>query len=287
MNFSSDSLFAPRRPLLLAVGTLCVALLSVVDYFMEPRFSFLVFYLFPVGFVTWYAGRLTGIAISVLSAAAWIFSDILSMGKYAHMVIPYWNMLSTFLVFLAISLILSKLKKTLLLANDLARTDPVTNTPNRRAFSEIAGIELYRTNRYKRPFTVAYVDLDNLKRISEERGIEAGDECLRAVTHALSANIRSSDFLATLDRDVFALLLTETNEDQAKSVVEKLSGSLQETLDQGKWDVSFSIGVVTYIRPPATVAEMLKKADHMAHAAKREGKNRAHYLVWRESAVVR
>jgi diguanylate cyclase (GGDEF)-like protein len=287
MNFSSDSPFALRRPLLLLLGALGVALLGVIDYYMEPRFSFLIFYLFPVGFVTWYAGRLTGVAISVLSAAAWIFSDILAMGKYAYPVIPYWNMLSTFGVFLVISLILSKLKKTLLLANDLARTDPVTATPNRRAFSEIAGIELYRTNRYKRPFTVAYLDLDNLKRISEDRGIEAEDECLRTVAQTLSTNIRSSDFLATLDRDVFALLLTETNEDQAKSVVEKLCGSLQEALGRGKWDVSFSIGVVTYIRPPATVAEMLKKADHMAHAAKREGGDRAHYLVWRESAIVR
>jgi diguanylate cyclase (GGDEF)-like protein len=287
MNFSSDSPFALRRPLLFALGGLCVAILGVIDYYMEPRFSFIIFYLFPVGFVTWYAGRLTGVGISVVSAAVWIFSDVLSMGKYAYPMIPVWNMLSTFLVFLAISLILSKLKKTLQLANGLARTDPVTNTPNRRAFSEIAGIELYRTNRYKRPFTVAYADLDNLKQVSEERGIEAEDECLRAVASTLAENIRSSDFLATLDRDVFALLLTETNEDQAKSVVEKLIGSLKETLDKGKWDVSFSIGVVTYIRPPATVAEMLKKADHMAHAAKREGKNGAHYLVWRESAIVR
>jgi diguanylate cyclase (GGDEF)-like protein len=287
MEFSSNSPFALRRPILLLIGAFCVALLAVVDYYMEPRFSFLIFYLFPVGFVTWYAGKKTGIAISVVSAATWIFSDILSMEKYEYPVIPYWNVMSTFAVFLIISLLLSKLKRTLQLATELARTDPVTNTPNRRAFSEFAGIELYRINRYKRPFTIACLDLDNVKQLGEKQGLEAEDECLRSVAHVLTANVRSSDFVATLDRDEFALLLTETNEDQAKAVIDKLRGSLQEALVQGKWEVSFNIGVVTYIRPPATVSEMLKKADHMMHTAKREGKNQAHFLVWRESAIVR
>jgi diguanylate cyclase (GGDEF)-like protein len=287
MNFSSHSPVTLQKSLLLLLGALCVGGLGVIDYYMEPRFSFLIFYLFPICFVTWYAGRYCGVVISVVSTAAWIFADFLPMKKYEQPVISYWNMLSTFIVFLAISLMLSKLKQTLRIANDLARTDPVTDLPNRRAFSEFAGIELYRTNRYKRPFTIAYLDFDNLKQISEIHGIDTEDGCLRALAHVLSANVRSSDFLATLDRDVFAILLTETNEDQSKAVIEKLIGSLQELLGQEKWDITFSIGVVTYIRPPSTVAEMLKKADHMAHTAKREGRNRAHYLVWRESAIVR
>jgi diguanylate cyclase (GGDEF)-like protein len=287
MEISSPSSGKLPRPVVFLISSLVVAGLGAVDYYMEPRFSFLIFYLFPVCYAAWLGGKKTGIAISVLSAAAWIYSDIVSMEKYEHPVIPYWNMTTTFVVFLVVSLLLSKIKKTLQLANDLARIDPVTNMANRRAFSEIAGIELYRINRYKRPFTIACLDLDDLKKINEEQGLEAGDAVLRRVAKALDANVRSSDFPARLDGDEFAVLLTETNEDQAKSVIEKLSNSLQEMLKNEKWEISFNIGVVTYIRPPATVDEMLKKADHMMHAAKREGKNRSHYLVWRESAIVR
>ncbi len=283
----SDARKKIPRPVVFIISSLCVAGLCAVDYYMEPRFSFLIFFLFPVCFASWIGGKKTGIAISVLSAAAWIFSDILSMGKFAHPVIPYWNMTTTFVVFLIVSLMMSKLKKTLQLANDLARTDPVTGIANRRAFSEFAGIELYRINRYKRAFTLACLDIDDLKKVIDEMGIQAGDAILRGVAQVIGYNVRSSDFLARLDSGEFAVLLTETNEDQAKSVIEKLSNSLLEAFKKEKWDISFNIGVVTYIRPPATVDEMLKKADHMMHAAKREGKNCAHYLVWRESAIVR
>ena len=287
MIISSDSINKIKRPLIFLVSVLCVLVLSVADYYMHPRFSFLLFFLFPVCFATWWGGRTIGITIAVLSAAAWIISDIISTEIFTCSVISYWNMTTNSVVFLVVSLILSNLKKALRLANDRARTDPVTSTANRRAFSEFAGIELYRINRYKRPFTIAYLDLDDLKQVSEKGGFEAGDELLHSVAGVLRANIRSSDFLSRLSGDTFAILLTETNEDQAKSVIEKLSNSLQEAIAKEKWEISFNIGVVTYIRPPATVDEMLKKADHMTHAAKREGKNRAHYLVWRESAIVR
>jgi diguanylate cyclase (GGDEF)-like protein len=276
-----------HRPIVFLISTICVAGLCAVDYYMEPRFSFLIFYLFPVCFASWIGGKKTGIAVSLLSAAAWIFSDILSMEKFSHPIIPYWNMTTTFVVFLILSLMMSKLKKTLQLATELARIDPVTGIANRRAFSEFAGIELYRINRYKRSFTLACLDVDDIKKMSDEQGIEAAETMLRSVSKVLGDNVRSSDILARLDSGEFAVLLNETNEDQAKAVIEKLRSSLLESFKKEKWEISFNIGVVTYIRPPATVDEMLKKADHMMHAAKREGKNIAHYLVWRESAIVR
>ena len=196
-------------------------------------------------------------------------------------------MTTTFIVFLVVSLMLSKLKRTLQLANDLARTDPITSMANKSAFSEIAGIELYRVNRYRRPFTIACLDLNDLKQFNEKFGHDARDDLLRCVAQVLNSNVRSSDLLARIGDDEFALLLTETNEDQAQSVFNKLGSSLEDAIKKQNWEITYSIGVVTYIRPPATVSDMLKQADHMMYAAKREGKNRVHFLVWRESAIVR
>jgi diguanylate cyclase (GGDEF)-like protein len=214
-------------------------------------------------------------------------ADIFTAQGYSHPVIPYWNLVVTLGVFVIVSASLHQLKESLRNANELARTDTLTGCANRRAFFEIAGNELKRMNRYKRPFTIAYLDLDEFKHVNDNLGHEAGDNLLRCVADAIKADIRSSDLLARIGGDEFVMLLPETNEDQAQSVVQKLAASLQSALQKENWAVSYSMGVVTYIRPPATVDDMLVKADHMMYAAKREGKNKVRFLVWKESAIVR
>jgi diguanylate cyclase (GGDEF)-like protein len=196
-------------------------------------------------------------------------------------------MTATFCVFLVVALTLGRLKRSLLHEKELARTDALTGIANRRAFFEIAGNELSRMNRYKRPFTIAYLDLDDFKLVNDRLGHEAGDDLLRFVSIAIRSTIRSSDLIARVGGDEFAILLPETNEEQARSVIEKINVSLHETLKTHDLTTTYSIGVVTYVRPPATVDDMLKKADHMMYAAKREGKNGTRYLVWKESAIAR
>jgi diguanylate cyclase (GGDEF)-like protein len=188
---------------------------------------------------------------------------------------------------MVVSITLSKLKQALRHEKELARTDTLTTIANRRAFFEIAGNELSRMNRYKRPFTIAYLDLDDFKLVNDQLGHEAGDDLLRRVAIAIGSTIRSSDLIARVGGDEFAILLPETNEDQARSVMVKINASLQETLKKHDPTTTYSIGVVTYVRPPSTVDDMLKKADHMMYAAKREGKNGIRYLVWKESATAR
>ncbi len=287
--FSSLSIFFSKlpKPLLFLFIAACISCMSVIDFYLEPGISLLVFYLFPVFLATWYGGKTAGMTISLLCAAAWFFSDVLGNVTYTHPVIPFWNLTVTLGVFIIVSASLHLLKESLRRANELARTDPLTGAANRRAFFEIAGTELKRMNRYKRPFTIAYLDLDEFKHVNDHLGHEAGDMLLRCVASTIKNNIRSSDLLARIGGDEFVILLPETNEDQAQAVVQKIGVSLQTALRKENWAVSYGIGVVTYIRPPATVDDMLVKADHMLYAAKREGKNKVRFLVWKESAMVR
>jgi diguanylate cyclase (GGDEF)-like protein len=275
------------RPLLILLISISIVAICVVDYFFEPRVSLILFYLFPIFLAAWYIGPKAGIAIAAICAGGWAVSDFMSFHVFSHPLIPFWNTTATFCVFLVVTLTLGRLKRSLVHEKELARTDALTSIANRRAFFEIAGSELSRMNRYKRPFTIAYVDLDDFKLVNDQFGHEAGDDLLRRVSGAIRSTIRSSDLIARVGGDEFAILLPETNEDQAKSVIEKINASLKETLPKRDPTTTFSIGVVTYVRPPATVDDMLKKADHMMYAAKREGKNGIRYLVWKESAVAR
>jgi diguanylate cyclase (GGDEF)-like protein len=259
----------------------------LVDYLFEPRVSLILFYLFPVFLATWYFGDKAGIATSAICAMGWAISDFMSFGVFSHPMVPLWNAAAILCVFVVVSITLSRLKKSLQHEKDLARTDPLTGIANRRAFFEIAGNELSRMNRYKRPFTMAYLDLDDFKLVNDQLGHEAGDDLLRRVSISIRSTIRSSDLIARVGGDEFAILLPETNEDQARSVMEKINAALHETLQKHDPTTTYSIGVVTYIRPPATVDDLLKMADHMMYAAKREGKNGIRYLVWKESATAR
>ena len=166
-----------------------------------------------------------------------------------------------------------KLKMALEREKDDARIDFLTRIPNRRSFYEIASREANRARRYKRPLTVAYIDLDNFKEVNDSRGHDVGDDLLIEVAATLRTNIRGTDAVARLGGDEFALLLTETGEEPGAMVVQKLHERLLESMRQREWPVTFSIGLITFGYPPHSVDEMVRRADEAMYAAKLQGKN--------------
>jgi diguanylate cyclase (GGDEF)-like protein len=235
----------------------------------------------------WHSGRRAGIIISFACAAAWLASDLLSHSSYSHFVVPYWNVTVECLIFCCVAELVSRLKTTLARETELARKDELTGASNRRSFFESAQIEIDRTHRYKHPFTLAYIDVDNFKYINDIFGHETGDRVLRIISSVIAGNIRSTDLLARIGGDEFVLLLSETAYDQAHGVIEKLNALLQEKMAKSKLPATFSIGVVTFLRPPSSVDDLLKKTDSVMYSAKREGKNMIKHVIWKESATAR
>ena len=99
--------------LLTLSGFVVVILFGLIDYLTGPDLSFIIFYLFPISFVTWFAGRGAGIFISIASAIAWVLADIMTRPSYSHFIIPYWNMIVKFSVFFMVVYIFSMLKTVL------------------------------------------------------------------------------------------------------------------------------------------------------------------------------
>ena len=176
-----------------------------------------------------------------------------------------------FLVFVEV---VSALRHALDREKESARTDPLTGVSNRRHFIELTGAALAFARRYRRPMTIAYLDLDSFKQINDRLGHQAGDEVLRAVAHTIRNRLRATDVVGRLGGDEFAICLPETGSEAAALLLGKLREDCAAALPENCRSVTVSMGLVTFAFPPATVDELLERTDVMLYAAKREGKNR-------------
>jgi len=167
----------------------------------------------------------------------------------------------------------SRLKTLLAKEHDLARIDSLTSVPNRRAFYEALDKERVRSVRYRRPFTIAYLDLDNFKKVNDSLGHAEGDELLVQVAAGLTSNLRTSDYVGRLGGDEFAILLPETDATAAQLVLSKLRLRLLEEMKARSWKVTFSIGAATFLDPPDSLDVIIRMADETMYAIKTHGKN--------------
>ena len=264
-----------RSKLFLAVAGIVFSLVTgVVDYSAGPDTSLEAFYLLSIVGVAFFAGRRAGTATALASAAIAVIADL----KF-HPAILYWDEVMTLTVFLGAAWIGAVLKRAVEREQELARTDYLTRAANRRAFFETAGNEISRARRYPRPLTVAYVDLDNFKPVNDRFGHDVGDHLLCMVTDIMKSNTRTHDIVARLGGDEFAILLPETGQEPARVVMDRIHTRLTEAMRAKGWPVTFSVGVVTFASPPASVDKMIKHADDLMYAAKRGGKDMILYEV--------
>jgi diguanylate cyclase (GGDEF)-like protein len=255
------------------VALTLVALIGLLDYLTGWELAFSVFYLAPILLVTWYGSRRMGVAVALLCAATWTAAYLLSQPIYINPLAPYWNAGVRFGMFLVVVWILSALKEALKHEHELARTDVLTGAANNRAFYERMNDEIIRARRYKRSFTVAYVDIDDFKLVNDRFGHSVGDNLLSTVSETLRRHVRASDVVARLGGDEFALLLVETGYQMAERALDRLERALAEVIEANGWPISFSIGAVTCSGHVEGVDSVLQRADELMYTVKHSTKN--------------
>jgi diguanylate cyclase (GGDEF)-like protein len=274
-----DYLAGQPKPLMLVEGLGLIVLVAVLDYLTPWELSLAVLYVLPISLVAWSVGRWPGIFASFVSAVAWLLIDILGRPPYTHPGIPYWNSMVSLAFYLIVTLTLSSLKRALDREKELASTDPLTGVLNARSYHEIAGAEIERARRYGRPFSVAYIDLDNFKAVNDRFGHSRGDSLLQLVAMTIRSNLRKTDIVARLGGDEFVLLLPETGYEPAAAVLHKLHQLLLEQMHRRDFPVTCSIGAVTFLRPAESVEELIRRADACMYTAKKRGKNRMRHVL--------
>lgn len=253
--------------------------IGAADILTGSELAFSVFYLIPIGVVTWFSGRNPGLFISLVSAVMWFLADDLSGQSYSQPLIRYWNTAVRFGFFVVVTILLPVLR-ALEREKSLARTDYLTGIANRRHFFELAQTELERSQRYQHPITLAYIDLDSFKIVNDQWGHKTGDKLLCAVVDRAKSQLRGTDTIARLGGDEFVLLLPETDQVAAKMVIPKIHNILTDEMRLNGWPVTFSIGVLTCLDAQIPMDELVKRADGLMYFVKRNGKDAIAYEVF-------
>ena len=270
-------------PTLTVVSLALVAGLGWIDYLTGFELSFSFFYLIPVSVSTWGVGRNTGIAISALSAITWAVSNTFAGETYPSSFILIWNALTRLGFFGVVTTLLHTLKQVIKEEKILASTDPLTGAYNRRAFYEIINTKVLQAKIHRRPYTLAYIDLDNFKQINDQMGHIVGDSVLKTVVSTIQSNIRDKDFIARLGGDEFALLITETDEMGAKHIIERLNTKILAAMQVQGWKITFSIGMLTFLTPPVRISKMIGLTDQLMYEVKSQSKNAMIFSIYDES----
>ena len=107
-------------------------------------------------------------------------------------------------------------------ANELARVDPLTGLGNWRAFEESVATEISRARRCDAALSLLVCDLDNFKKINDDYGHLAGDNCLRQVADTLRDELRGTDVCFRWGGDEFVVVLAGTSELASLEVVMRI-----------------------------------------------------------------
>ena len=167
----------------------------------------------------------------------------------------------------------------------LARTDPLTDAPNRRDFFEQAGAALRRAAHEKRHATVLMCDADEFKACNDRHGHDVGDQVLIEIARRLAAQMRPEDRYARFGGEEFAAFLPGCDAAAAMRVAERFRAAIAASpvaTGAGGEPVRITVSVGVAVKDEATpdaacptLAGLLNLADQALFHAKERGRDRA------------
>jgi len=144
-----------------------------------------------------------------------------------------------------------------------ATIDVLTGLLNRRAINRILEFEKSKTYRSQSNFTVLIIDINSFKKINDTYGHLAGDDVLINFSRNLKSILRRQDVVSRWGGDEFLVLLPETNENQARTVVAKINDEVKNwTVKYREKNINYSIsiGVSEYLKEEE-IDDLIKRGD--------------------------
>ena len=151
-----------------------------------------------------------------------------------------------------------------------AVTDPLTGLYNRRLFGETFDKELNRARRYNSQLGLVILDLHRFKEVNDKHGHPRGDDVLRAAAATLKKALRTSDSAFRIGGDEFALLLPQTDADQALALSRRIETVFAETLQSLQLSVGVNMdhGVAIFPQDGEQADQLIRVADERLYRLK-------------------
>ena len=153
-------------------------------------------------------------------------------------------------------------------------TDALTGVGSRRLIEDKLEAECARSKRYKRPFSVGIIDLDNFKTINDVLGHAAGDDALKKVAACMKSQKRTPDILGRYGGDEFVILMPETKAQDAAVLLERVRAKVQQTRVAENISMTISCGIAQGLPDQSdSPSEIIRRADLALYEAKSAGRN--------------
>jgi len=154
----------------------------------------------------------------------------------------------------------------------IARTDSLTNTGNRRSADEEFDISISDFKRTNMFYWLIVFDIDHFKDVNDSFGHEIGDQTLTNLVKIIKQHIRATDRLFRIGGEEFALLIKDQNVQNVEALAEKLRELVEKTDIIPARKITISLGV-TCLEDGDSVQSWTKRADDMLYLAKKQGRN--------------
>jgi diguanylate cyclase (GGDEF)-like protein len=167
------------------------------------------------------------------------------------------------------------------LLEEMALSDALTGLPNRRAIDVWAPRQLSAAARHDFFIWAVMADLDHFKNINDTYGHDAGDTVLKTFADILKTHTRLSDLCARLGGEEFVVIITHSDKEGMKTVVERIRKQFENTnviVGDGTIAATASFGIAGFrgTKPPDLDA-LVARADTALYAAKHNGRNRIEF----------
>jgi diguanylate cyclase (GGDEF)-like protein len=188
----------------------------------------------------------------------------------------YFNLLVSLLMTVVIALIVyfiirsysRKLEK-------ISNIDTLTSISNRRDFENKFSVLLGLQSRKKQNLALAFLDIDNFKKINDTLGHHIGDEVLKRIATILKRSVRDTDLVARWGGEEFIVVLIDSSLVDAQKTVELLRSSIELDMELKKivgYNITSSFGLTMW-HERDTKDSIITRADNAMYQSKNNGKN--------------
>jgi diguanylate cyclase (GGDEF)-like protein len=155
--------------------------------------------------------------------------------------------------------------------------DALTQIHNNRYLMDFLEREVLRSTRHARPLSLLIFDLDRFKSINDQYGHLGGDFVLREIAICIRKTIRREDLFARYGGEEFAVVLVETNREQAMEAAERIRTLVEKhtfRFEDKSFHLTISIGIAECpLDGTANVHDLIREADENLYKAKHKGRN--------------